>query len=433
MGKDTKTLGVAVAGLGTVGVGLVRILEQNAALISARTGCALKLVAVSARDRSRDRGIDISDVAWCDNAVDLAAQNGVDIVVELMGGSDGPALALARETLSSGKAFVTANKALIAVHGHDLAALAEEHDAALKFEASVAGGIPIIKALGEGLAANQISSVFGILNGTCNYILTRMESENLAFAEVLEQAQKLGYAEADPSFDVDGIDTAHKTAILGALAFGTVPAFDAMTVEGIRHIEPIDIAYAAELGYRIKLLGVARKSSQGLEQRVHPAMVPLDAALAAVGGAINAVVVEGDHVGQTVYEGAGAGMGPTASAVVADIIDIARGNFGPAFGVVSTMLENIPFMGIEKHHSRFYIRLSVLDQPGVIADITGILRDEAVSIDSLIQHGEASGDEVFVIMTTHTAPEAAMVNALAKVEKLEAVTTQPTMIRIEDL
>jgi len=429
MAKD-RALKIAIAGLGTVGVGVVKILTEHAALMSARAGQAIEIIAISARDRSRSRGVDLTSYTWCDNLVDLAAIEDVDIIVELVGGSDGPALTLARAALAAGKSFVTANKALIAVHGRELAALAEKSGGSLRFEAAVAGGIPILKSLTEGLAGNHISGLYGILNGTCNYILTRMEREGLPFGEVLADAQRLGYAEADPTFDIDGIDTAHKTAILAALAFGIAPSMD-MTIEGIRNIAPVDIDYAKELGYRIKLLGIAKQSSEGVETGVHPAMVPLAAPLAKVMDAINAVVVHGDHVGETVYTGAGAGEGPTASAVVADIIDIARGNRYPAFGVPTDALKKLPAIPTGKHKGTFYVRLRVEDRPGVMADITAVLARENVSIESMLQRGMAPGGGVYIILTTHHTAEAAVSSTLKHFTKLECVLETPTMIRIE--
>jgi len=431
MSDADKPLRIAIAGLGTVGVGVIKILEQHTGLLGARAGRHISISAVSARDRGRGRGVDISRYGWCDNAVELAARTDVDLVVELIGGSDGPALALARETLSAGKHFVTANKALIAVHGKELALLAEKNNASLQFEAAVAGGIPIIKALAEGLAGNDVSGLHGILNGTCNYILTRMEREGLSFGEVLEDAQRLGYAEADPTFDIDGIDTAHKTAILAALAFGIAPDMENLPTEGIRTIAPVDIDYAKELGYRIKLLGVARKTNDGVETRVHPAMVPLSAPLAGVMDAVNAVVVQGDFVGQTVYEGAGAGEGPTASAVVADIIDIARGNSYPPLGVPVSALQKLPAIPSESHMGTYYIRLRVEDRPGVMADITAELAHENVSIESMLQRGKAPDGGVYIIMTTHHTVEAAVLTTLNHFTQLECVLETPTMLRIE--
>ena len=440
MNSKVKTLNIAIAGLGTVGVGTIKILTENAAILSARTGVSFQVTAVSARDRHRDRGVDIAGLGWEDNSIDLAARRDVDMVVELIGGSEGPALALARATLGQGKSFVTANKALIAHHGSELAALAEEKGAELRFEAAVAGGIPIIKALREGLAANQISGLYGILNGTCNYILTRMEEEGLDFATVLDDAQRLGYAEADPTFDVDGIDTAHKTAILASLAFGVQPDMEQLACEGIRNITSVDIQYASELGYRIKLLGVARlveapegepQANPGVETRVYPAMVPLSSSLAQVGGATNAVVVDGSYVGQTTYIGAGAGAGPTASAVVADIIDVVRGNSGPSLGVPAADLVATKSVGSGTSEGTYYVRLRVTDRPGVMADITTALGKENVSIDSILQHDHAAEGGVYIVLTTHEASEAAVMASISRFTSLDSVLETPTMIRIE--
>ena len=328
----TRPLSVGIAGLGTVGGGVLKLLRDNAEIVTARAGRPIAVTAVSARDRSKDRGVAVTGLRWYDDPVALAGDPGVDVVVELIGGSDGPARALAEAAIGAGKPLVTANKALLAVHGAALARLAEERGVTLKFEAAVAGGIPAIKALREGLAGNRISNVAGILNGTCNYILTQMRERGREFADVLADAQKLGYAEADPSFDIDGVDAAHKLAILAALAFGRPVSFDDVHVEGIRRISALDIAFATELGYRIKLLGIARQTEAGIETRVHPCMVPQTAPIARVDGVFNAVVAEGDFVGRVMLEGRGAGAGPTASAVAADLIDIARGRVHPGLG-----------------------------------------------------------------------------------------------------
>ena len=321
-------LRVALAGLGTVGGGVIRLLDANGDLIARRAGRPIEIVAVSARDRAKDRGTDITRFAWIDDTTRLAEAE-TDVVVELVGGADGPALALARATLGAGKSLVTANKAMIAHHGLELARAAESAGVALKFEAAVAGGVPVIKGLREGAAANAIERVYGILNGTCNFILSTMEAEGRDFAEVLAEAQARGFAEADPSFDIDGIDAAHKLSILASLAFGTAPAFASVETAGIRSILAADIAEAAALGYRVRLLGLAEAGPHGLFQRVHPHLVPVSHPLAHVSGATNAVVAEGNFVGRLLFQGAGAGDGPTASAVVADLIDIARGEFGP--------------------------------------------------------------------------------------------------------
>ncbi len=425
---------IAIAGLGTVGAGVVDLLTRNQELIARRAGQPIEVVAVSARDRGRDRGVDLSPYRWVDDAADLAGANDVDVVVELIGGSDGVAKALTEGALGRGKSVVTANKALIAEHGTGLARLAEDNRAALCYEAAVAGGIPIVKALREGLAANNIDRVYGILNGTCNYILTEMRETGRDFAAVLTEAQELGYAEADPSFDVDGVDAAHKLAILTSLAFGCPVDFAAVHVEGIRSVSALDIAFAEELGLRIKLLATARLTGIGVEQRVHATMVPADTPIAHVEGVFNAVVAEGDFVDRTVFEGRGAGAGPTASAVVADLVDVAAGRQAPAFGIPASALQAIPVSPMDRHRGPYYVRLMVLDQPGVIADISAVLRDEMISIGQLLQHGRASdGEAVPVVMVSHEAEEAAMVRALARIGDLEPVLEAPVMIRIENL
>jgi homoserine dehydrogenase len=373
----------------------------------------------------------VSGLHWYEDPVALAADPGVDVVVELIGGSDGPALALAEAALGAGKPLVTANKALLAVHGAALARLAEERDVALGFEAAVAGGIPVIKALREGLAGNRITAVAGILNGTCNYILTQMRERGREFAEVLADAQKLGYAEADPSFDIDGIDAAHKLAILAALAFGRPVAFDDVHVEGIRRISAVDIAFANELGYRIKLLGIARQTDAGIETRVHPCMVPGTAPIATVDGVFNAVVAEGDFVGRVMLEGRGAGAGPTASAVVADLIDIARNRLTPVWGAAGSALSQAPSVPMSSHIGPYYLRLMVVDRPGVIADVTAILRDMGVSLESMLQRGRSPGEAVPVVLVTHETKESAMRAALDRIAALPTVMEQPTLIRIE--
>lgn len=436
-----------MAGLGTVGAGTLRLLEQNGAAIAARAGRAVQVTAVSARDRGRDRGVDLSGLQWFDDPVALARDAEADVVVELIGGSEDPAKLLVETALQSGRHVITANKALLAHHGTALAELAESVGRTIGYEAAVAGGIPIIKGLREGLAGNSISRVYGILNGTCNYILTEMQGDGAAggnvapgqagqdFETVLAEAQRLGYAEADPSFDVDGIDTAHKLAILTALAFGCEVDFDAVHVEGIRNVSALDVAYADELGYRIKLLGVAQQLNGAIEQRVHPCMVAKDKPIASVSGVFNAVVADGDFVDTTMYEGRGAGAGPTASAVVADLIDIARGTTLPVFGIPAAELTRRPNLPMAEHHCPYYLRLLVIDQPGVIADVAATLRDEDISMESMIQRGRAEGEgqAVPVIIMTHDTDEAQIQRALARIAELEAVVEQPRLIRIVDL
>ena len=424
---------VAVAGLGTVGAGVVNLLRANADIIAARAGRPITVTAVSARDRTRDRGVPVAGLRWYEDPVALAADPQVEVVVECIGGSDGPAKALVEAALAAGKHVVTANKALLAVHGASLASTAEAKGVALAFEASVAGGIPAIKAVREGLAANRIARVAGILNGTCNYILTTMREQKREFAEVLAEAQRLGYAEADPSFDIDGIDAAHKLAILAALAFGRPVDFGAVHVEGIREVSALDIALAEELGYRIKLLGIARREEGGISTRVHPCMVPMGAPIARVDGVFNAVVAEGDSGGRIMMEGRGAGGGPTASAVVADLVDIARGRFTPVWGAESAALKPEPSLPMDRHTGAYYLRLMVVDRPGVIADVTGVLRDHAISLESMLQRGRSPGEAVPVVLTTHETSEASVRAALARIAALDAVVEKPALIRIEAL
>ena len=427
----TRPLSVGVAGLGTVGAGVLKVLRENADLIAARAGRPIVVTAVSARDRSRDRGVPVTGLRWYDDPVGLAGDSGVDVVVEAIGGSEGPARALANATIAAGKSLVTANKALLAVHGAELAAAAEEKGISLGFEAAVAGGIPAIKALREGLAANRISRVAGILNGTCNYILTQMREHGREFADVLADAQKLGYAETDPSFDVDGIDAAHKLAILAALAFGRPVEFNSVYVEGIRRVSALDIGFAGELGYRIKLLGIARQTEHGIESRVHPCMVPAAAPIARVDGVFNAVVAEGNFVGRVMFEGRGAGEGPTASAVCADLIDLARGRLTPVWGASGSALSSAPSVPMSAHVGAYYLRLMVVDRPGVIADVTAILRDEGISLESMLQRGRSPGEAVPVVLVTHETQESAMRVALARIEALNTVMEKPALIRIE--
>jgi homoserine dehydrogenase len=426
-------LRIGIAGLGTVGGGTVRLLREHGDLLAQRCSRPIRLTAVSARQRQRDRGLDLTGLRWCDDVLALARDPEVDVVVELIGGSDGIAKQLVETAIANGKHVVTANKALLAHHGTALARAAESAGVMLAYEGAVAGGIPIVKALREGLAANRIERIYGILNGTCNYILTTMRKTGREFADVLADAQQLGYAEADPSFDVDGIDTAHKLAILTSLAFGCEVNFAGVHVEGIRNVSAIDIAYAEELGYRIKLLGIARPTAHGIEQRVHACMVPLGTPIAHVEGVFNAVVTEGDFVGQNVAEGRGAGAGPTASAVVSDLIDIARERPLPTFSVPATALKALPASPMERHRGAYYVRLMVLDQPGVIADVAAALRDEQVSMEAMLQRGRAPDEAVPVVLTTHETEEAAMRRALDRIARLKTVVEPPHMIRIETL
>jgi homoserine dehydrogenase len=426
-------LRIGVAGLGTVGAGTVRLLREHGDVLAQRCGRRIVLSAVCARDRKRDRGVDLAGLRWCDEAMTLARDPEVDVVVELIGGADGIAKQIVEAAIAGRKHVVTANKALLAHHGTALARAAEAAGVTLAYEAAVAGGIPIIKSLREGLAGNRVERIYGILNGTSNYILTTMRKTGREFADVLAEAQKLGYAEADPSFDVDGIDAAHKLAILTSVAFGCEVNFGGVHVEGIRNVSAMDIAYAEELGFRIKLLGSARPTEHGIEQRVHACMVPIGTPIAHVEGVFNAVVTEGDFVGQNVAEGRGAGAGPTASAVVADLIDIARGRTLPTFSVPAAELKRLPASPMERHRGAYYVRLMVVDRPGVIADVTAALRDEQVSLESMLQRGRAPDEAVPVVLTTHDTDEAAMRRALDRIAALRTVVEPPHMIRIETL
>ncbi|MCG0997176.1 homoserine dehydrogenase [Acetobacter persici] len=431
---QSAPLRLGIAGLGTVGAGVIRLLATNADLVTARAGRPLKVTAISARDRTRDRGIDLSDMRWYDNAPDLVADPDVDVVVELIGGAEGTARAVVESALAAGKPVVTANKALLAIHGPALARLSAEKSAPLLFEAAVAGGIPAIKMVREGLAADRLLRIGGILNGTCNYILTVMRETGKDFGTVLADAQQLGYAEADPSTDIDGLDAAHKLTILAGLAFGQPVAFESLHVEGIRRIGALDLAFARTLGYRIKLLGMARMSEAGLEARVTPCLVPENAPIAQVDGVFNAVVAEGAFAGRLMIEGRGAGAGPTASAVAADLIDVARGHTIPVWGVQATDTPPLQANPVSAGTGAFYLRLLVEDRPGVIADITAVLRDCGVSLRSMLQHTPEQNDAdpyVPLVLVTHQTSEAAMQEAVTRIDGLDVVTDTPVMIRIE--
>ena len=428
MGNPLK---IAIAGLGTVGGGTLRLLQQHAATLERRCGRPIVVTAVS--DIERQRQAAVGGIPWYDDAAAMLADADADVMVELIGGAEGAARDFCERAIAGGRHVVTANKALIAHHGTQLARAAEAAGVSLGFEAAVAGGIPIVKTLREGLAGNDLGRVYGILNGTCNYILTAMREGGREFADVLAEAQALGYAEADPSFDVDGVDAAHKLAILASLAFGCEVDFGAVHIEGIRHVSPMDIQFAEELGYRIKLLGIAVRNDGGVERRVHPCMVPLSAPIAHVEGVFNAVVADGDFVDTIMQVGRGAGEKPTASAVVADIVDIARGHATPALAVPAADLRAIPAVPMEQRRGAYYIRLMVVDRPGVFADVAAALRDHQVSMEAVIQRRRAPDETVPVVMTMHETEEAAMTRALARIEALGAVVEPPRMIRIEAL
>ncbi len=426
----SEPLKIAIAGLGTVGGGVAHLLLTRKDELAERAGRKLELVAVSARDKTKPRKIDVSHLEWRDDPVALASTR-ADVIVELIGGEEGAARALLNAALGAGKHVVTANKALLAYHGAELAALAESKNATLKFEAAAAGGIPIVKALRESLIAYGICTVRGILNGTCNYILTQMEATGRSFDDVLADAQRLGYAEADPALDVGGGDTAHKLTLLAALAFGVLPDLKQMSVEGIAHITPEDIQFAAEFGYRIKLLGVAKSTPHGICQWVQPAMVLRGTPLGAVDGAFNAVVADAGEAGPYFFEGRGAGEGPTASAVIADIVDIARGAVGPTFGRAAAALTPLSPAPPDARRSPYYLRFHVLDVPGVLAEIAGKLADSDVSIESMIQRSRAPGEPVAIVMMTHECSHVAVLRALKVIAASDKVLGAPCMIPME--
>ncbi len=442
--KAHKPLRLGIAGLGTVGGGLMSLLAAHGEAIAERCGRPVTVTGVCARSRGKKREIDLSGVPWFEDPAALAVDPDIDVFVELMGGDSGPALESVEAALNAGKHVVTANKALLACHGPELAALAEKHGVALNFEAAVAGGIPIVKALRESLLGNSISRVYGILNGTSNYILTRMQREGLPFAEVLAEAQALGYAEADPTFDVDGQDAAHKLSLLAALSFGVKPNFNAIHLEGIRGITPADFHAAEELGYRIKLLAVAVKRAGGIEARVSPTMIPKSSALAGVDGVLNCVAVEGDFSGLIILAGPGAGARPTSSSVASDIIDIARGHMRPPFILPAAKLESHSRSQISTHEGGYYIRLSVYDRPGAIAAIATRMAEQRISLESVVQKREApdlpgfgrpghEGDPTPVVMITHRTREDQLRSALDLIVKDGHVDGVPQMIRIEAL
>ena len=433
---------IGIAGLGTVGTSLVNLLDNKQALLADRCGRGLQVTAVSALDKSKNRDCDISGATWYDDPVELAKSTEIDCFVELIGGEEGPARQSVVTALEAGNHVVTANKALLAKHGLELASLAEKSGVLLNFEAAVAGGIPIIKTMRESLTANSVERVYGILNGTCNYILTRMENEELSFEACLEDAQQLGYAEADPTFDIEGFDTAHKIAILSSLAFGTQIAADEIYIEGISSITTDDIKAAAELGYRIKLLGVAQLTESGVEQRVHPTMVPIDSAIAQISGVINAVAIDADVVGQLVMSGPGAGGEATASAVAGDIADIAKSKpghqHGPAFGTPANALMPYRRARMRSHEGGYFIRLAISDKAGAFASVATRMAEQEISLQSIVQHHQGESDEAEraeqaqpIILITHETSEQAIRIALSNIEKDGHLEGRPQMIRIE--
>ncbi|MCB1381548.1 MAG: homoserine dehydrogenase [Notoacmeibacter sp.] len=435
----SDALRIGIAGLGTVGASVVRILDEHAAILTRQCGRTVKVTAVSARSRAKDRGINLTGVEWFDDPVDLAKSPGIDVFVELIGGDEGPAHEAVKAALAAGHHVVTANKALLAKHGVALAKIAEDKGVLLNFEAAVAGGIPVIKTMREALAGNTVSRVFGIMNGTCNYILTRMEQEEIPFEAVLADAQRLGYAEADPTFDIEGNDTAHKLAILTSIAFGTKIAADDIYLEGISNISLADIRAASNLGYRIKLLGVAQKTDSGIEQRVHPTMVPKSSVIAQVHGVTNAVAIETDLLGELLLSGPGAGGNATASAVIGDIADIAKSRpgfqHGPALGWPAKELKPYKRAKMRAHEGGYFIRLTVHDRTGVFAAIAKRMADNDISLESIVQHaieGETGpGAPKTVILVTHETTEAAVRKAVDGITRDGHLTDRAQVIRIE--
>jgi len=427
----TQPLRLGIAGLGTVGIGVVKIVRQKAALLEARTGRRIEITAVCARDASKDRGVNLSHYDWETDPVALAVRDDVDVFVELMGGEDGPAKAATEAALAAGKDVVTANKAMLAIHGQELAEMAEAAGRMIRFEAAVAGGIPVIKALTEGLAGNEINRIMGVMNGTCNYILTRMETDGLGYNALFEEAGKLGYLEADPNLDVGGIDAGHKLALLSSIAFGTKPNFDGVALEGIQRIELEDIRQAADMGFRIKLLGVAQRSARGLEQRMQPCLVPANSPLGQLEGGTNMVVIEGDAVEQIVLRGPGAGEGPTASAVMGDVCDLARGLRMATFGQPATTLQDAP-PAVTGQPAPYYLRMGLLDKPGALAKVASILGEAGVSIDRMRQYGHSESTAP-VLIVTHKTTRAALDQALDAMQATDVVASAPVALRIEHL
>lgn len=422
-------LRIGLAGLGTVGIGVVKIVQRHADLIAARTGRRVVITAVSARDRSKNRDADLSGYAWETDPVALTRRADVDVFVEVMGGHEGPARLATEAAIAAGKDIVTANKALLAHHGQALAEAAEAAGLVIRFEAAVAGGIPVIKALTEGLAGNQIRRVMGVMNGTCNYILTRMQSAGLPYDQVFEEARQLGYLEADPNLDVGGIDAGHKLSLLSAIAFGTKVSFGSVELEGIGAVSIDDINLAADMGYRIKLLGVAQLTGRGLEQRMTPCLVPADSPLGQLQGGTNMVVLEGDSVGQVVMRGPGAGEGPTASAIMGDIIDIARGLRLPTFGQPARSLA-APIAAKTATPAPYYLRMTLLDKPGALAKIATCLGEAGVSIDQMRQYGH-QGVNAPVLIVTHKATRNDIDHAAGLFAGTGVLVGAPVVLRIE--
>ena len=427
-----RTINIAIAGLGTVGAETYRIITEESDFLKARSSANFNVVAVSAKSKDKKRDVDLTGVEWIADCRDIADIDNIDVVIELVGGSEGVAKELVEKAITNGKSVITANKALVATHGNNIGKLVAKHDVMFGYEAAVAGGIPIIKTIREGLASNRIGKIYGILNGTCNYILSVMRETGQEFEDILADAQRLGYAEADPSFDVDGVDAAHKLAILSAIAFQTPINFSGVYVEGIRLISPIDIDFATELGYRIKLLGIGELLGNGLQQRVRPCLVPVNIPIAQVEDVFNAVAAEAEGLGTSLSYGRGAGAGPTSSAVLSDLLDFANNRRTSFLGTADSELVVRPIQELQKLSGSYYLRLQVYDRPGVLADLTAVFRDKGVSVEALLQRGRNPDGTVPVVLTTHETSEEAIQKSVAEFEKLENVVEKPCILPIEN-
>ncbi len=427
-----RTINIAIAGLGTVGAETYRLITEESDFLKARSSANFNVVAVSAKSKDKKRDVDLTGVEWIADCRDIADIDNIDVVIELVGGSEGVAKDLVEKAITNGKSVITANKALVATHGNNIRELVAKHDVMFGYEAAVAGGIPIIKTIREGLASNRLSKIYGILNGTCNYILSVMRETGQEFEDILADAQRLGYAEADPSFDVDGVDAAHKLAILSAIAFQTPINFSGVYVEGIRLISPIDIDFATELGYRIKLLGIGELLGNGLQQRVRPCLVPVNIPIAQVEDVFNAVAAEAEGLGTSLSYGRGAGAGPTSSAVLSDLLDFANNRRTSFLGTADSELVVRPIQELQNLSGSYYLRLQVYDRPGVLADLTVVFRDKGVSVEALLQRGRNPDGTVPVVLTTHETSEEAIQKSVAEFEKLENVVEKPCILPIEN-
>ena len=427
-----RTINIAIAGLGTVGAETYRLITEESDFLKARSSANFNVVAVSAKSRDKKRDVDLTGAEWITDCRDIADIDNIDVVIELVGGSEGVAKELVEKAITNGKSVITANKALVATHGNNIRELVAKHDVMFGYEAAVAGGIPIIKTIREGLASNRLGKIYGILNGTCNYILSVMRETGQEFEDILADAQRLGYAEADPSFDVDGVDAAHKLAILSAIAFQTPINFSGVYVEGIRLISPIDIDFATELGYRIKLLGIGELLGNGLQQRVRPCLVPVNIPIAQVEDVFNAVAAEAEGLGTSLSYGRGAGAGPTSSAVLSDLLDFANNRRTSFLGTADSELVVRPIQELQNLSGSYYLRLQVYDRPGVLADLTAVFRDKGVSVEALLQRGRNPDGTVPVVLTTHETSEEAIQKSVAEFEKLENVVEKPCILPIEN-